>query len=538
MMKSVFARILRRLGISKTRTPDRANQKQALLLLKEQGDWAALLEKGHELLLQNPPQYEAIEFVAYNLQQGGQLEAAAVIARQATELFPDCWIFHFLAGVALKETGREKEARNYLQQALVILPHDPQTIRQFMEVIAKLEGIEFAAKKYAEHCKEFGIQAEIVVAPIRAVRDWAQEVGVSLLEAGEVEEIPFKAPHIWGNFPASDTVFALSNQPYVADLTDARIFSSSSLILSSDDVVLSDAASHPKLGRYISFANEKVVRAQQPDKLLLDFSGYKTRTIETGIFLSGCATEYYGHWLPEFLPKLQFLQQHPDFANLPIIVDAGMPQSHFDHLRRLVNNPLILLEANETALCRRLLVAPTPAFSPVLLLPHEIPEHEFPGLSPRAMRFLRGDGLNEDKKLGHRRLFLARKNMKWRRLLNEDEIVADLSTLGFETVFLEEMTASEQIDLFQQAECIVAPNGSAVLNLIFADTTTKMLVLIQPHVFNWGTFQGPMDALGYQTLCVCGDYALSEGQKHSDYHIPVQRIREALTSLGIDAVTV
>ena len=510
---------------------DHLNQ---LRLLAEQGDWSKLEETGRELLLQAPPQHEAIELVAYSLQQGGRLDATAVIAVQATELFPGSWMFHFLAGVALKGTGREKEACKYLRQAVAICPNDRQTIRQLIEAIAASDGIELAASEYTAHCHLTGIQVDIVVAPISTVCDWAQKIGLSLLEAGEVEEIPFKAPHVWGSPPATDTVFALSNKPYVAEIKDARIFSNSSLILTSDGTVLSETGGHPNFGRFISFAYEAIVLAQQPDKVLLNFSEFNTREIEAGIFLSGLASSAFGHWLPEFLPKLQFLQRHPDFADLPIIVDASMPQSHFDHLRRLSDNPLILLQSNESLLCRRLLVAPSPAFFPVETFPNEIPVHELPGLSPRAMRFLRAGESYEIKKPRHRRIFLARRNMKWRRLLNEEEIVADLLTLGFESIFIEEMNVSEQIDLFQQAQWIVAPNGSALLNLVFADTSTKLVVLTQPNLHNWGTFQGPMDALGYQSLCVCGDYALAEDQKHSDYHIPLQRIRDALSYLGIN----
>lgn len=97
------------------------------------------------------------------------------------------------------------------------------------------------------------------------------------------------------------------------------------------------------------------------------------------------------------------------------------------------------------------------------------------------------------------------------------------------------MAVSDQIDLFQRAQWIVAPNGSALLNLVFADTSTRSLVLTEANLHNWGTFQGPMDALEYQLLCVCGDYALAEDKKYSDYHIPIQRIREALSFLGLNA---
>lgn len=502
-------------------------------LLAEQGDWIKLEEKGRGVLLNNPDHEEAMSLVAYSLQQQGRHEEAFTFATQAATLSPSRWLSQFIGGVALRGLGREKEACKYLRQAIAISPYDRQTIRQLIEAITASGSIEFAAAEYAAHCRQIGSSADIVVAPICTVRDWAQKIGLSLLEAGDVEEIPFEAPHIRGGPASSETIIALSNKPYVAAITDARIFSRSSLILTSDDTVLSDTGGHPKFGCYVSFAYEAVVLAQQPGKVLLNFSEFKTREIEAGIFLSGLASNAFGHWLPEYLPKLQFLKQHPDFAELPLIVDADMPQSHFDHLRRLAEKPLILLQPNESLLCRRLLVAPSPAFSPVELFPNDIPVHEMPGLSPRALQFLRGDESFDNTVVCHRRIFLTRKNMKWRRLLNEEEIAADLSKLGFETIVIEEMTVREQIDLFQQALWIVAPNGSALLNLIFADTNVKLLVLTQPNLFNWGTFQGPMASLGYRPVCVCGDYAVAKNQKHSDYHIPVQLIRQALADIGM-----
>lgn len=503
-------------------------------LLAKQMDWINLELKGRELLLQKPPQYEALELVAYSLQQGAQLKATALIAMQSTELFPDIWIFQFLAGVALKGIGRENEASQYLRKALAISPNDRQTICQLVETITILDGIEAAASEYSIHCRQIGRQVDVFVAPISTVRDWAQKIGLPLLEAGEVEKIPFKAPHVWGSPSAAETVFALSNKPYIAEIEDARIFSNSSLIHTSDGTILNDDGGHPKFGHIVSFVYDKTVLAQESGKVLIDVSDFNTREIEVGIWLSGCASSHFGHWLPEFLPKLQLLQQHPSFASLPIIVDADMPQSHFDHLRRLANNPLVLLQANESLLCERLLVAPSPAFFPTETFPNDIPVHEFPGLSPKALDFFRRVEPYELNKPRHRRIFLARKNMKWRRLLNEEEIAADLSELGFENIFIEEMTASEQIVLFQQAHWIVAPIGSALLNLVFADTSVKLLVLSQPNLHNWGSFQGPMDALGYQSMCVCGDYAMAEDRKHSDYHIPLHRIRDALSSLGLE----
>lgn len=412
-------------------------------------------------------------------------------------------------------------------------PGERNAVRAAIRAYATANGLEAAAAHYAEQCRRRGYEADTVVAPVASVRDWARQVGLEVLEAGEIEAIPFKPPHVWGRPPAATPVFAASNRPYVADLANVRIVGNSSLILTPDGTALSDTGGHPTFGHIVDFVYEPIVLAQRPGRVLLDFGGLRTRTIDAGMWLSGLASWAFGHWLPEFLPKLQFLRRHPDFDDLPIIVDADMPQSHFDHLRRLAPNPLIKLRTGESFVCRRLLVAPSPTFLPVEIFPHDIPMHELPGLSPQALRFLRAGRSYESETAGRRRIFLARKNMRWRRLLNEEEIVADLARLGFETVYLEQLSMAEQMELLQQTQWIVAPNGSAILNLIFADTRTRLLVLSQPNLANWGSFQGPMDSLGYRTMFVCGDYARDQTQKHSDYHVPTTRIRGALAELGL-----
>lgn len=514
-------------------SPSKCDPLNSLRSLAEQGLWVMLEEKGRDIISNTPHQGEAMALVAYGLQQQGRLEEALSFSAQAATLTHSLWLPHFIAGVALRGLGREKEACDYLRKAIAISPNDCQTLRQLIESIAATDGILRAAAEYKAHCRQYGNKEDILAAPISNVRDWAQKIGLSLLEVGEAEEIPFEAPHVWGSTETSHKTFALSNKPYVADIRDARIFSKSSIILTSDGTALSETGGHPQFGRYVSFTYETVVLAQQPGMVLLDFNNYKTREIKSGIFLSGLASNAFGHWLPEFLPKLQFLKQHPDFSELPIIVDSDMPQSHFDHLRRFADNPLILLEANELLICNRLLIAPSPAFSPVELFPNSIPVQDMPGLSPRALNFLRGNLSVDSTRPRCKRIFLARKNMKWRRLLNEEQIAADLAQLGFETVYIEEMTVSEQINLFQQAQWVVAPNGSSTNNIIFSDSSVKLLILAQPNLFNWGTFQGPLVSMGYRPVWVCGDNAVADNQKHSDYHVSLHLIRQALAGMGL-----
>lgn len=503
--------------------------------LSKEGKWSELIDRGRKLLLVKEPLREDIEFIVYSLQQGGQLEGVSEIGFSATKLFPRYWIFPFLTGYALRNLGRAAEAVKYLRLAHSINPKDLQTIKELIKAIVEIDGIDVAASKYATLKKlNFGDSTGVELAQMMSTIDWASKVGLEVLDAGDIEEIPFITPKILGKASSGEIKFESSNKPYVADLNNVRIFSKSSVILTSDGTALSDTGGDKNFGEIVNFCYEKIIVARQAEKVLLDSEGFTVGEIEAGIFLSGLASDAFGHWLPEFLPKLESLMKHPEYHNFPIIVDAGMPQSHFDHLKRLTNNSLILLQPNESLFCRRLLVSPSPTFFPVETFPNDLRVNKLSVLSPRALKFVRANDFSQvTSRPNQRKIFLRRKNRSWRRLINEEEIAANLRSIGFEDIFAEEMTAGEQIDLFRQAKCIVAPNGSALLNLIFANTDTKVLILIQHNLHNYVTLQSPLEAMGYEILAVCGDYAVSDNQKHSDFSVPMPRIYEALSKLGI-----
>ena len=510
-----------------------AKELERLRTLSQSRSWLELENSGRKLIMTDPCQGEVLGLVAYSLQQQGRLAEALEFARRAIEVSPDQWHLQYVTGYALKGMGRTKEACEYLRRAVAIAPDEALCVKHLIEAIAASDGVRAAGTEYAGLCRQAGHVVETTTARISTVREWGQQTNLVLLEAGAAEEIPFEAPMVWPLNTPTDFHVEISDKPYVADIAGARIFSHSSLVLTPDGTALSDTAGHPQFGRYVSFTYEDVVLGQSPDELLLNLGEFVTREIEAGVFLAGSASDAFGHWLPEFLPKLQFYMLHPDFASLPIIVDADMPKNHFEYLRRFVCNPLILLHRGESFHCQRLLVAPSPSFSPVEWLPNDIPVHRLPGLSPRALRFLQKAAHDTDAAPDGSRIFLARRKLQWRRLLNESEITDDLSELGFRTVYIEEMDVQSQIDLFRRAEWIVAPNGSALLNVIFSSPRVKLLILSQAGLFNLGTYQGPMRALGYNPVWLCGEDAGAGGYKHSDYSVSIQKIRLVLAEMGL-----
>jgi hypothetical protein len=74
-----------------------------------------------------------------------------------------------------------------------------------------------------------------------------------------------------------------------------------------------------------------------------------------------------------------------------------------------------------------------------------------------------------------RRLYIKRAGS--RQVGNSPAVEATLRRRGFETVTLENVPAAEQIDMFVNAEFVIATHGSAMTNLMFCQKGTKVLEL-------------------------------------------------------------
>ncbi|MFT3733882.1 MAG: glycosyltransferase 61 family protein [Rhodocyclaceae bacterium] len=490
-------------------------------------------------LAQRPDDAEALSLLGMALQKQGRADEALAVSQRAATLAPRNWLAHYTAAQCLATSAQVGAAIVHLREASAIDPRHRECAQLFIALLLAHEGIDDAAEALLAHRQHTGQSTMLHLGEVHGILEWAQHHGAPANILGECEEIPFVEPLVWGQAAAPRARAAvIGNTPFVAELSEALVFSNSGLILMPDGSILHDCGGHPEYGHLVDYKYETAVALQAPRKLLLDLAHYEFHQIDGGIWLGGLASNGYGHWLPEFLPKLQCLQQHPDFAALPIIVDADMPASHFEHLARLAGNPLLRLPKGAAFRCSRLLVAPSPTFYPVRLFPNQLPPNRTGALSPRAMRFIRDAARpTQPTAQGPERVFLGRRDMQWRRLANEAEISAWLATQGFVTIYPENLSLAEQIALFRSARYLVTPNGSALLNLMFAEPGIKVLVLSQAQLFNWGNFQGPMEAMGHEPLFLCGPASETGSAKHDDYHIPLASLQQALADMGLPGVS-
>ena len=80
------------------------------------------------------------------------------------------------------------------------------------------------------------------------------------------------------------------------------------------------------------------------------------------------------------------------------------------------------------------------------------------------------------------RLYITRSQAKYRKVLNENEVISLLNKFGFQSVILESMSVVQQANLMSQAEAIVSPHGGGLTNLAFCPPGTKVIELFGKHV--------------------------------------------------------
>lgn len=334
--------------------------------------------------------------------------------------------------------------------------------------------------------------------------------------------------------PAPDRT-TLSYEPYVAELSAATVVSGSSLIHVGASTVLSDLLSDWELAQHVSLGDDPTVVAIREGAALV--SRIKpTGRLPEGINLSGMFSCHYGHWFAEYLPRLRHIIGQPRLAEVPIIVDEGMPSSHYEFLRALAPNRHHVLRRGEALMVDRLWVAPTiNFFPPALHAGHTVSPDRQAAWSVDALRFFAERMRPGCAKPGARRLFLSRRNSSWRRLANEPELIDALVPLGFEVVCLEELGFADQLRMLGEAGFIIAPNGSALNNLIFTSPKTKVVVFCQHHFHNWGGWLGPFQDLGYRPVFLTGAPLQSAREKHADYVISVEEALRVVHRLLAEA---
>jgi hypothetical protein len=275
---------------------------------------------------------------------------------------------------------------------------------------------------------------------------------------GETSCHPVFVQHQRGIYPAS----------FVAEITRGRVWGRyTGAILTEDGRII------PELS--------KDIWGPALHNLYTRFSVPKSRHLpgRTLSLITPEAANNYHHWMIDLLPRAGLAERAGwDLRSFDhvLIKDRGHPYQ-VETLRRL--------GFDESRLIR---VGDNDHFQADTLVVPSL-HHDSIRIHPAEFHYIRSLFLPpQPTSPPRRRLYLGRRDAAHRRILNQDALLALLHAHGFEEVSMSGMTVAQQARLLSEASVVVAPNGSALANIVFAPPTCRVIEFFAPHwvvVFDW-----------------------------------------------------
>lgn len=179
----------------------------------------------------------------------------------------------------------------------------------------------------------------------------------------------------------------------------------------------------------------------------------------------------FGHWLFEFMPRLAAFDMVG--AKGPVVVYDSLPARWVEFL---------VLAGIPRERILKIPVEHPPAFRQVWVssCPNYMDVDGIPRLWPHGLFWLRHrvftNMVPPVNPFAGQRIYLGRGDAKWRRVINETDVVACLKGYGFETCELSKYDAALQVRIVAGAEFIVAAAGAASTITAFAPEECLILM--------------------------------------------------------------
>ncbi len=257
---------------------------------------------------------------------------------------------------------------------------------------------------------------------------------------------------------------------------------------------------------------------------------------EEVLFLAGTFNFNYFHFLIEFLPKLEFLHQIPNFEKLLIIADSSAQKNaNFQQLLSFFvkKNTIEYLSADKFYSFEKTWHITAPNSTIPNIAEGEKYQADFTVFSKESVNYVRNICLqNYDiskvKVEAKSKIFLARKSKF--RTYNEAELLEVAAKHGFEPVYFEDCNIHEQIFYVQNADYILGPSGAAWTNVIFCkENKTKGLMWLGKVWNDFSVFSTLANFVNFDLYHY--RFEQKDATFHSNYELSPKDFEEQLKKL-------
>jgi capsular polysaccharide biosynthesis protein len=182
------------------------------------------------------------------------------------------------------------------------------------------------------------------------------------------------------------------------------------------------------------------------------------------------AWNHFGHFIPEHLLKVYYIQKEFDVNDIQYVIEPQTPQWKKQLLGLAGINEKNILEWTGQSLKFKKLIVP-----------------DYPEISQEGFNWINSLFPATSMANPILKLYLSRQNFSSRYIINATEVEKELVSEGFDIVVPEELSLHEQVTLFRSARVIAGPNGSAFTNQIFMSPGSHILEFFgsnRVHYFN------------------------------------------------------
>jgi capsular polysaccharide biosynthesis protein len=263
---------------------------------------------------------------------------------------------------------------------------------------------------------------------------------------------------------------------------DVRVFGGSNLVLNGDKLI-----SDPLIDFRNTILAEEFKRLVQFDseykKVKISYYERKIKLDRAVVFLNG-ASFNYAHWITEVLPKIVIWSRDHLVSDATLIIDKQLPDTILESIDFVFKNAKIIkLERNHSLNIKKCFW-----YSEVCYIPFHPRINssvmKSATINQKALLLLKEVVLKKTKYKNDRnypkKIFIKRKSLL-RSINNEKHIISILKKYGYECIDPEDFSFAEQVEIFSQAESVIAASGAAIANMIFAQRGASIFIFMVDH---------------------------------------------------------
>lgn len=250
-------------------------------------------------------------------------------------------------------------------------------------------------------------------------------------------------------------------ESYIACINNARIYGEDFIVLSQDNYLFLE-----------SYHSHFPILEGSGALSCLILPDIEKFLIGSFIVLGMPWHQGYYHWIIDILPRLSLIEKFSTLGNTKLIVPSSLNSFQKESLLLTGVSPTRIQEFDGNYWQVEKL------YFPSLL-------SECGNPSPSIVSWLREKFLcNCDDSSARKKIYISRSDTNIRRILNEDEIASFLSKEGFEIICPGSLSFEKQVEIFKNANVIVAPHGAGLTNIVFSPRGSWIIELFPEDYIN------------------------------------------------------